>query len=316
MGVFTETVVPIFGNILATAMLLSPVPAVLRLRRTGKLGDINPLPYPMTSVNCAGWIAYGFATANPYIFPANVAGFLAGLFFSLTAFPCSNQKLQDRITAILVTASGYFILLGLIACFGLTDKETLRMWGTSAVAILALYYLVPLSTLVAIVRSRNAASIYPPLAATAIANGTMWAVYGLAIRDINLWLPNSFGAILGAVQLLLRFKYGAKPAPAAAVAGVAGAAGGEAAGGGSGVKGTAADGDEELAIGRSGDSDTPRAEGRQGSEIHLLAPRPWESSGGAAGGSSSRATPQQLAPAGAREAAGESTTGPAIGRPS
>lgn len=40
---------------------------------------------------------------------------------------------------------------------------------------------IPLSTMVNIVRSRNAASIYPPLAVTAIANGTMWTVYGLAV---------------------------------------------------------------------------------------------------------------------------------------
>ncbi len=40
---------------------------------------------------------------------------------------------------------------------------------------------IPLSTMVNIVRTRNAASIYPPLAATAIANGTLWTVYGLAV---------------------------------------------------------------------------------------------------------------------------------------
>ncbi len=56
--------------------------------------DINPLPYPMTVVNGAGWVAYGFAIANPYIFPANVVGFLAGVFFTFTAFACAPKQVR------------------------------------------------------------------------------------------------------------------------------------------------------------------------------------------------------------------------------
>ncbi|PNW81052.1 hypothetical protein CHLRE_07g340700v5 [Chlamydomonas reinhardtii] len=216
MGVFTEHVVPIFGNILACAMLVSPFPAVLRLRAAGKLGDINPLPYPMTVVNAAGWVAYGFAVANPYIFPANVVGFLAGVFFTFTAYAAAPKQVQDRITGIMVAASAHYIMLGLIACFALSHTAGARMWGTSAVVILMLYYFVPLSTMVQIVKTRNAASIYPPLAITAIANGLMWSIYGFAIMDINLWLPNLFGSIVGVIQLLLRLVYGAKPTAAAA----------------------------------------------------------------------------------------------------
>ncbi|KAG2434714.1 hypothetical protein HXX76_007604 [Chlamydomonas incerta] len=201
-------------------MLLSPFPAVLRLRAAGRLGDTNPLPYPMTVVNAAGWVAYGYATANPYIFPANVVGFLAGVFFTFTAFACATKQVQDRITAIMVAASAHYILLGLIGCFALSPAEATRMWGTSAVVILMLYYFVPLSTMVQIVRTRNAASIYPPLAVTAIANGLMWTIYGFAVMDINLWLPNLFGSVIGVIQLLLRLMYGAKPTgSAAAVAG-------------------------------------------------------------------------------------------------
>ncbi len=35
------------------------------------------------------------------------------------------------------------------------------------------------------------------------------------MQDINLWLPNLFGSIIGVVQLLLRLLYGAKPTAAA-----------------------------------------------------------------------------------------------------
>lgn len=46
----------------------------------------------MTVVNAAGWVAYGFAVANPYIFPANVVGFLAGVFFTFTAYAAAPKQ--------------------------------------------------------------------------------------------------------------------------------------------------------------------------------------------------------------------------------
>ncbi len=45
-NVFTEHVVPTCGNLLALVMLLSPFPAVLRIRRTGDLG-VRPRATPL-----------------------------------------------------------------------------------------------------------------------------------------------------------------------------------------------------------------------------------------------------------------------------
>lgn len=50
----------------------------------------------MTCINAAGWVAYGYAVANPYIFPANVIGFLAGLFFTMTAFIYATRKVGSE----------------------------------------------------------------------------------------------------------------------------------------------------------------------------------------------------------------------------
>lgn len=46
--------------------------------------------------------------------------------------------------------------------------------GIQSVIVLMAYYGVPLTSMVEVVKTRNAASIYAPLAIGAIANGTMW----------------------------------------------------------------------------------------------------------------------------------------------
>lgn len=61
-NVFLTVVVPVFGNILGAIMLLSPVKAVLEVRRRGDIGDINPVPYPMTALNW--WVPVQGAAAQ------------------------------------------------------------------------------------------------------------------------------------------------------------------------------------------------------------------------------------------------------------
>ena len=48
------------------------------------------------------------------------------------------------------------------------------------------YYLIPLSTMVKIVRTKDASSIYMPLAFAAALNGGLWTVYGL-VRLVGKW---------------------------------------------------------------------------------------------------------------------------------
>lgn len=43
------------------------------------------------------------------------------------------------------------------------------------------YYSAPLSSLWTVIRTRNATSLYAPLAVAAICNGSLWTIYGLVL---------------------------------------------------------------------------------------------------------------------------------------
>lgn len=58
--------------------------------------DINPLPYPMTAINCLGWIIYGAVIADPFIAPANIVGLVAGVLFTMTTLPYCSRKVRPR----------------------------------------------------------------------------------------------------------------------------------------------------------------------------------------------------------------------------
>jgi solute carrier family 50 protein (sugar transporter) len=75
-------------------------------------------------------------------------------------------------------------------------------WPAHA-AILLLFYASPLSTVVEVVRSRSSDSLHLPLSVMNIVNGSLWLVYGLAITDYFIAVPNGVGALLGVVYCAL-----------------------------------------------------------------------------------------------------------------
>jgi hypothetical protein len=51
--------------------------------------------------------------------------------------------------------------------------------GSTAVAVLGIYYMAPLSSLMQVLRERDSSSIYWPLSLTNLVNAALWFVYGM-----------------------------------------------------------------------------------------------------------------------------------------
>eukprot|EP00955_Chlamydomonas_euryale_P117891 366503-Chlamydomonas_euryale.AAC.18 len=62
--------------------------------------DINPLPYPMTVLNCVAWIVYATVVKDPFIAPPNVIGAVGGVWFTLTALPLCVRKVSSWVLAV------------------------------------------------------------------------------------------------------------------------------------------------------------------------------------------------------------------------
>lgn len=91
--------------------------------------------------------------------------------------------MMDILMGLFIAAALLFGLLSMIHTFALDYAGQKHMWGSLCVAILICYYVIPLSTMVEIVRQKDASSIYLPLAGAAILNGGMWTIYGLVGLD-------------------------------------------------------------------------------------------------------------------------------------
>jgi solute carrier family 50 protein (sugar transporter) len=110
----------------------------------------------------------------------------------------------------------YTIVITVVAAVGaladVSDDTLKSMWGFTANGILLIYYAAPLSTIIVVVRSRSSATLYWPLAVANTVNGVLWLIYGLAISDLFIAVPNGVGAVFSLVLLALILIYPNKSA--------------------------------------------------------------------------------------------------------
>ncbi|KAJ3044804.1 hypothetical protein HDV00_000681 [Rhizophlyctis rosea] len=203
-------VVPTIGIFTSVSMALAPLAAVRRVRREGTLGTVNPFPFVLTACNATAWVIYALLVKDYFIFVTNILGTLLGTYNTFWTFHYASASTQSRMvtTWLFMTAVIYiggmisFIVLPDHVANGVAIAKTL-MGAISTFVLLGLYS-SPLLTLYTVVKQRNSETISYPLAIASLVNGALWFVYGLAVGDYFVWVPNGIGAILAVVQIVLK----------------------------------------------------------------------------------------------------------------
>lgn len=82
--------------------------------------------------------------------------------------------------------------------------------GTASIVILIMFYAAPMSQLMQVVQSRNAASFAWPLLLACMINALLWTgygYYGLASPDPFVWCPNAVGVLVSVIQCACKLYY-------------------------------------------------------------------------------------------------------------
>lgn len=202
-------------------MWLSPFPAVWKARTTREMGELNPLPFVVTVLNCVGWTMYSCLTKDVFIFLGNISGLILGLFYTITSMTVIAKKSEgDSFSEQYTLVEGLllfaFLFWGLMAFFCVTIfndfpdpiKEATAMVGLVSCAFSIAYYAAPLSTMYTVISKQDSSSLYLPMIVVNLINALLWFSYGaFGTQDINIWLPNLLGIILAGCQSSLVFMF-------------------------------------------------------------------------------------------------------------
>jgi solute carrier family 50 protein (sugar transporter) len=194
---------------------------IMKARHNRHLGNINPLPFAITFVNNLGWVIYGSMLSNYYIFSSCIFGVLFGLFYTITCLTImAKEAVEDEFTfkyglieGLLLFGLFFWGILGIIQTslfqnFPDPNSESTKLIGYLCCFFNICYYGAPLSTMLDVIKKKDASSLYLPAIFVNSLNATLWLSYGaFGVHSPVVWVPSFIGLVLSLGQVVLAFLY-------------------------------------------------------------------------------------------------------------
>lgn len=210
--ILLEYVCPSLGVIMANFVFSAPIKALKSAVLTKSLGDLNPVPWAFMTGNCLGWVAYSYLIKDPFVLLANVPGIFFSIWLNTGAIKLQYHDGREPKTAFtrqertLYSILGIWVLVLTTVAFADMTEEVREMTIGIVVNInLVFFYGAPLSTIFTVLMTRNSSSIHFGTLFSTLLNCSFWFIYGLAVRNGFLFIPNGVGLILAVAQAVLYF---------------------------------------------------------------------------------------------------------------
>jgi len=126
-----------------------------------------------------------------------------------TPAPASHELM------VLGISTFWLCLITIVIFFGpeLGDAHRTLIIGLAVNINLIFFYGAPLSKIATVLETKTSKMIHVPTMIFSLMNGMLWLVYGVAVSDPFIAIPNGFGAVLGVVQMTLCFLFPRHPTP-------------------------------------------------------------------------------------------------------
>lgn len=205
--VLLKLVVPAVGSILTWVLAFSPIPTLLEDRHYDRL-TVDPTPFPAYFIATFGWCIFAAVTADPWTFVGNFPPMLSFLFCTLSSFRlCKSQLMAERLEQL--TMAGVVVLaLMIMGTLSPVIIESglirLRVAGTIAPTLTCWQAMAPSFEAISAVRRRDASLLSLPLSLAGMLCSSFWTLYGAAISQRAIWLPNGTLFLLSSFNLAVK----------------------------------------------------------------------------------------------------------------
>lgn len=120
-----------------------------------------------------------------------------------TQNPPSGPSVTPHEKKVLRIAVLCVVVLSVLGLAQMEREQRVAIVGLVVNMNLGFFYGAPLSTIAIVVRTRDSASIHIKTMFMTLSNTAFWLAYGLARKDLYIFIPNGVGLVLGCIQALL-----------------------------------------------------------------------------------------------------------------
>ncbi|XP_059159415.1 sugar transporter SWEET1-like [Physella acuta] len=184
--------------------------------RNGSTGEMSPVPFVAYFISACLWLKYGLMSNITSVTLTSGLGSLLQFLYICVYYIYSKKKHQVHCILLLGTVI-LFTPLIYIQYFERDGDVALRNLGLICSGISILCYASPLATLSKVIEHKSTESMSFYLCFINFLCGLQWTLYGVAINDNVVIIPNAFGIILGLIQFYLFCIYGCKNSKTASV---------------------------------------------------------------------------------------------------
>lgn len=206
------TILQLCAILAAVGLFASPSPDLLRIHRTGSIGEVSIVP--LISLFGSGyiWSIYGFFMNDifPVVITNGIGVFAATIYTSVYFYHTTEKRYVGKLLASVGLALAAVTLYSLLAVGGVTNQshdDAGKIVGFLAVTVNIILFASPFESVVHIVRTKNASSLPITLCFVAMINCTLWVLYGIVDNDMFVLTPNALGLVFSIVQVGLYVKY-------------------------------------------------------------------------------------------------------------
>ncbi|XP_040990500.1 bidirectional sugar transporter SWEET12-like [Juglans microcarpa x Juglans regia] len=214
MGIFSTENPWVFafgllGNISSFVVFLAPVPTFLRVFKKKSTDGFQSLPYVAAIFSAMLWIYYASLKSDEILLiTINSFGCVVEtIYIALYIIYAPKQARMLTLRLVLLLNFGGFCVLLLLSQFLAKGPNRVRVLGWVSVAFSISVFAAPLSIMRVVIRTKSVEFMPFTLSFFLTLSAVMWLLYGIALKDFYVALPNILGFILGALQMVLYVIY-------------------------------------------------------------------------------------------------------------
>ncbi|KAK4264546.1 hypothetical protein QN277_025705 [Acacia crassicarpa] len=200
----------LLGNMASFLCFLAPVPTFYRIYKKKTTEGFQSVPYIAALFSAMLWLFYAYVkTGETLLITINVFGcVIETIYLAIYITYCSKKARVSTLRLILLLNFGGFCVIALLT--HLLTKEAasrVKLLGWICVVFATSVFAAPLSIIRVVIKTKSVEFLPFPLSLLLTVSAVTWLLYGLALKDIYVTLPNVVGLSFGIVQMILYAMY-------------------------------------------------------------------------------------------------------------
>ncbi|XP_057789200.1 bidirectional sugar transporter SWEET17-like isoform X1 [Salvia miltiorrhiza] len=197
----------ILGNISAFLILLSPIGTFARIVKKRSTEDFSSFPYICMVLNASLWTYYGIIKPDALLTTVNGSGVVISTVYLSLYLVFAPPKARVRTAAVAAVMDVGIVAAAIwVSGWELEGESSISFTGFLCACFNLLRYASPLSIMKEVVMTKSVEYMPLLLSICLCANGLIWAIYAMLVRDIFLLVSLLF-ALLYFFTLLIVSRY-------------------------------------------------------------------------------------------------------------